>query len=195
MIRNILWDVDGTLFNTCPAITYAISKSLNEMGLSLALNVIDSLARESISHCVDMLSQRFKLDPDLLRKQFAESYRSIDSANQPPFSGVCKVCELIHARNGLNVIITHRSVRSTQRLLDAYHMTAYFEEIFSVEQGFPRKPDPAMVLAAREKFAMHTDETLLIGDRDIDIQAGRKAGVRTCLFRQTELTIPADFQI
>ena len=43
MIRNILWDVDGTLFDTYPAITYAISKSLNKMGLSIALNVIDGV--------------------------------------------------------------------------------------------------------------------------------------------------------
>lgn len=195
MIRNILWDVDGTLFDTYPAITYALSKSLNEMGFSMALNVIDALARESLSHCVETLSRRFKLDPDLLRRQFTESYLTVDPANQPPFPDVRKVCELIHTRGGLNLIITHRSVRSAQRLLDAHHMTAYFEKIYSAEQGYPAKPDPAMVLAALETYAMHPDETLLIGDRNIDIQVGREAGVRTCLFRRTELKIPADFQI
>jgi phosphoglycolate phosphatase-like HAD superfamily hydrolase len=187
--------VDGTLFDTYPAITYALSKSLNEMGFSIALNVIDGLARESLSRCVETLSQRFKLDPDLLRRRFAESYRTVDPANQLPFPGVQIVCELIQARGGLNLIITHRSVKSTKSLLDAHHMTACFEEIYSVEKGYPRKPDPAMVLAALEKYAMRPDETLLIGDRDREIQAGREAGVRTCLFGQTELTIPADFQI
>ena len=49
-VRNILWDVDGALFDTYPAITYALSRTLNELGLSIALNVIDSLARQSISH-------------------------------------------------------------------------------------------------------------------------------------------------
>ncbi|MFO7583234.1 MAG: hypothetical protein R6W69_00780 [Anaerolineales bacterium] len=48
MIRHLLWDLDGTLFDTYPAITYAISKSLNELGGAMALNVIDGLARQSI---------------------------------------------------------------------------------------------------------------------------------------------------
>ena len=69
VIRNILWGVDGTLFDTTPAITYAISKSLNEPGHSLALNVIDGLACQSLDHCLTTLSKRFKLDPKLLRIQ------------------------------------------------------------------------------------------------------------------------------
>ena len=45
MIRNIIWDVDGTLFDTYPAITFAISKSLLESGQNMAMNMIDGLVR------------------------------------------------------------------------------------------------------------------------------------------------------
>ena len=195
MIKNILWDVDGTLFDTYPSITYAISKSLNEMGLSVALNVIDGLARQSLEHCMETLSRRFKLGPDLLGARFAESYRTVDPANQPPFPGVREVCELIHVRGGLNVIITHRSVQSTQRLLDTHGMASDFDDIFSIEQGYSRKPDPEIVLVALEKHTIHSAETLFVGDRDLDIQAGNAARVRTCLFGQAELSVPANFRI
>jgi HAD superfamily hydrolase (TIGR01509 family) len=195
MINNILWDLDGTLFDTYPAITYAISKSLSEMGLSIALNMIDGLARQSIDQCMQTLAHRFKLDPDLLRSRFAESYRTVDPANQLPFPGVREVCEMIHAHGGLNVIITHRSVRSTQRLLDTHGMASYFDDIFSVEQGYSRKPDPAMALAALKKHNLNSAKSLFVGDREIDVQSGRAAGVRTCLFGGVALTTPADFQI
>jgi HAD superfamily hydrolase (TIGR01509 family) len=195
MIRNILWDLDGTLFDTYPAITYAISKSLNEIGQSVALNVIDGLARHSIAHCLETLSQRFKLDPNMLGDRFAESYRRIDPANQPPYPGVRDVCALIHARGGLNVIVTHRGVYSTQRLLDTHHMTAYFDDIFSVEQGYPRKPDPAMLLAAMEKYTLNPGDTLVVGDRELDILAGQAAGVHTCLFGNSSLTVSADLRV
>lgn len=195
MFRNILWDLDGTLFDTYPAITYAISRALNGIGMSVALNVVDGLARQSLEHCVESLSQRFKLDPDLLRDKFAESYRGIEPANQPPFPGVREVCESIHVRDGLNIIITHRSVRTTQQLLDTHAMTTYFDDIFSVEQGYARKPDPAMALAALEKHSILPAETLFIGDRELDIQAGRAAGLRTCLFGQANLITPADIHI
>lgn len=195
MIRNILWDVDGTLFDTYPAITYAFSKSLNEMGLSIALNVIDSLARESISHCVETLSHRFRLDPDLLRSRFAESYQMIDPANQPSFPGVYEICKFIHEHDGVNLAVTHRGVKSTKRLLDTHGFTACFDDIYSVAQGYPCKPDPAMPLAALKEHGLDADETLLVGDRDLDIQSGRAAGLRTCLFGNSDRTIPADILI
>ena len=194
-IRNLLWDLDGTLFDTYPAITYAVSKSLNETGNSIALNVIDGLVRQSIDHCVETLCQHFKLDPELLHARFAESYRTINPAKQPPFPGVREVCEAIHTLHGLNVIVTHRSVQSAQRLLRAHNFSTLIDDIFSVEQGYPRKPDPSMLLVALEKHNLNPDDTLLIGDRDIDIQAGQALGVRTCLFGQTELNISSDLQI
>ena len=195
MISNILWDVDGTLFDTYPAITYAFSKSLNGLGLSVALNVIDGLARESISYCVETLSQRYKLDPDLLRRHFAASYRTVNPAKQPPFPGIGEACELIQNRGGVNVIVTHRDVDSTERLLKTHALSVYFSDIFSVEQGYPRKPDPAMVVAALEKYVMDPTETLLIGDRGLDIQAGQAAGVQTCKFGCSSPSQPTDYQI
>ena len=195
MIKNILWDLDGTFFDTYPAITYAISKALNEMGQSIELNVIDRLARQSIEHCLTTLSQRFKLEPYLLESHFAESYRSIPPTNQPPFPGAREVCEVIHKRHGLNVVITHRRIQSTQQLINAHALSALIDDIYSAEQGYPLKPNPSMLLAALEKYNLKSDETLMIGDRDIDIQAGQAAGVRTCLFGQVELTISSDMQI
>lgn len=195
MIRNILWDVDGTLFDTYPAITYAISKTINGMGVSIAMNVIDGLVRQSFDHCVETLSQRFKLDPGLFRQKFAESYLTVSPANQLPFPGVDKICKMIHQRGGMNVIVTHRNLQSTQQLLETHGLTPCFGDILSVEQGYPRKPDPSMVLAALEKYDLNPTETLLVGDRDLDIQAGRSAGIRTCLFGKASLRTSADFQV
>jgi phosphoglycolate phosphatase-like HAD superfamily hydrolase len=195
VIRNILWDVDGTLFDTYPGITYALSKALNEMGQSLAMNVIDGLARESISHCVETLSRRFKLDPDLLRARFAESYRTVDPANQHPFPDALEVCKYIHEHGGVNLAVTHRGFESTKRLLEAHGFSACFDGIYSLEQGYPRKPDPAIVLSALEVHGLDVDETLLVGDRDLDIQAGQAAGVRTCLFGNNRKNIQADIRI
>lgn len=193
MIRNILWDVDGTLFDTYPAITYAITKTLSEIGSSAPLNVIDGLARQSLEGCLATLSQRFKLNPHLLRLRFAESYRTVSPANQPPFPGAREVCTLIHANGGLNIIVTHRAVSSTQSMLEAHELSSLFDAIFSVEQGYPRKPDPIMLEAAIRKFDLKRTETMLIGDRDLDIQAGQAVGVRTCLFGKSQLFVPADY--
>jgi HAD superfamily hydrolase (TIGR01509 family) len=194
-ILNLIWEVDGVLFDTYPAITYAISKSLKEMGFSIALNVIDGLVRQSLEQCVETLSQRLKLDPKLLRNEFAKSYQTISPENQPPFTGARKVCAFIHEHSGLNLIVTHRSIQTTQELLSAHRLIPFFGDIFSVEQGYPRKPDPAIVLAVLKKYMLKPEATLLIGDRDCDIRAGQAAGIRTCLFGCTVLSHPPDYRI
>ncbi len=188
MIRHLLWDVDGTLFDTGPAVTYAISRSLNEMGYTIPLNVVDGLARQSLDVCVDTLAARFQLDPALLRQRSGECYRRIPPERQPPFPGAGEVCAWVAVRGGLNLIVTARKLESTRALLAAHGMTALFAEIFSAEQCYPCKPDPAILLAALEKHALNPVEALLIGHRESDIQAGQAAGVATCLFGRAEVS-------
>ena len=195
MIRNIIWDVNGTLFDTYPAITFAFSNVLKEMGVVVALNVIDGLVRQSFDKCVDGLSERFKLDPNLLSQKFTESYRTISPVNQPPFHGVSDVCMFIHQNGGLNIAVTHRTIQSTQKLLNAHNMSDLIDDIISTTQGYPHKPDPAVILAAIENHKLIPAETLLVGDREIDVQAGRSAGVYTCLFGRKEISEPADIVV
>ncbi len=181
MIRCLLWDTDGVLFDTRPAVTYAISQSLNEMGFAIALNVVDDLARQSLDYCVDTLAARFKLDPALLRQHSAERYRQIPPERQPPIPGAREVCAWMAARGGLNLIVTARKLESTRALLAAHGMTQFFSEILTPEQGYPCKPNPAILLAALEKHALALAEALLICRHENDIQAGQAAGVATCL--------------
>lgn len=195
MIKNILWEMDGTVFDTYPAMTYAVSKSLNEMGFSFALNVIDGLTRQSMDHCMETLARRFKLDLNLFRARFAKSYSEISPAKQPPICGVHEVCSWIHTQGGVNIIITYHRLRSTQTLLDFHELTPCFDGILSAEQGYPHKPALALIMAALEKHALIPAETLLVGDRELDIQAGMSAGIQTCLFGGAKLLEPADISI
>jgi phosphoglycolate phosphatase-like HAD superfamily hydrolase len=195
MIRHLIWDVDGVLFDTHPAVVYAISQSLNEMGHSVALNVVDSLARQSLDFCVDTLAARFKLDPALLRQRSAQHYRQIPPERQMPFPGVREISAWIVAHGGLNLITTARLLEATHALLAAHGMTALIAEVFSQEQNYPCKPDPAIVLAALEKYALAPAETLLIGHRESDIQAGLAAGMPTCLLGDAEVSSPPSLRI
>lgn len=44
-----------------------------------------------------------------------------------------------------------------------------------------RKPKPGMILRARNEFDLDLQKSILIGDRDSDMEAGRRAGVGTLL--------------
>lgn len=49
-----------------------------------------------------------------------------------------------------------------------------------------RKPEPGMILDAALKHGISISESILIGDKDSDIVAGRKAGIQSCFLIETE---------
>ena len=188
MIRHLIWDVDNVLFDTAPIVTYAICQSLNEMGYAIALNVVDDLARQSLDFCVETLAARCKLDLSLLHQRSAERYHQISPHRQLPFPKVSEVCAWIVAQGGTNLIATARKLASTRALLSSHGLSGLFAGIFSLEQGYPCKPEPAILDAALEKHALIPAETMLVGHRAHDIQAGQAAGVATCLFGTAKIS-------
>lgn len=194
-IHNILWQVNGALFDTYPALTYSFSKALNEMGVSAALNVIDGLVRRPLGDCVDTLAGRFKLDPQLLREKFLESYRSISPASQGPVPGVRDLCEFIHGHGGLNLALTDTGVEFAGRLLETHHFSGWISETLYMETGDANQSSPALLRAVLDRYSLDPGETLLIVTRGLDVQAGRMAGLRTCLYGKAEANVAADLQI
>lgn len=175
MISNIIWDVDGVLFNTYPAITYALSKSLNRMGKPVALNLIDGLVRQSFQHCVDTLCRRYKVDPDLLLKHFTAIYRTVSPQNQPPVDGVREVSKWVKAHSGRNVAVLYRDDGDVHRLFSVHNIGPFFSGLHDLSAV------PDLLSSVMAEYGLKSEETLVIGDHLIDIQAGRDAGCQTCL--------------
>ena len=64
-------------------------------------------------------------------------------------------------------------------ILDKAEIASYFTEVVTSENGFARKPSPDSFLYLINKYDIK--HGLVIGDRQIDIEAGRAAGLDTLL--------------
>jgi D-glycero-D-manno-heptose 1,7-bisphosphate phosphatase len=69
-----------------------------------------------------------------------------------------------------------RGIRVGQVYHCPYHPTAGIGAY--LRESFDRKPNPGMLLRAKDEFALDLTNSVLVGDRDTDIAAGRAAGVR-----------------
>jgi D-glycero-D-manno-heptose 1,7-bisphosphate phosphatase len=56
-----------------------------------------------------------------------------------------------------------------------YHPTAGIGEYR--QESFDRKPNPGMILKARQELDLNLSQSVLIGDKNSDIEAGRAAGI------------------
>lgn len=194
-IRNVIWDVDGTLFDTYPAIARAFKAALNDFGADAPLNRIAQLASESLGMCATTLAEDHRLDAAAFENAFGRHYEATTPEEQPPLPGAREVCEHIRRTGGQNVIVTHRGPRGTAELLAANRLTELFSGCITQADGYPRKPDPSAFNAIIERCGLIRDETLAIGDREIDVLAGRAAGVLTCRFGRDVPDTEADLAI
>lgn len=164
---NILWDFDGTLFNTYPAYT-AIFREVMDQEVS-EQEVMASL-KVSFSYAI----RQFQLTEEEVQ-EIHRREQLLDPAQTPPFPGV----ESILAATEKNVIMTHKNRDGVNAILSYYGWERYFAEMVAGDDGYPRKPDPASYRYLHEKHRVD----LVIGDRELDILPGKALGIKTCLFQ------------
>ena len=153
-----------------------------DLGADVPLDWIMSLAKKSVGTCETSLAEHYRVSEELLDRIFVEHYDRIRPEDQPAFPGVAAICEYIHSSGGKNVIVTHRRRSGIVGLLAASRLSGWFAGTLTNDDGYPRKPDPAAFEAALREYALERAETIAVGDRDIDVQAGQAAGLFTCLF-------------
>ncbi|HOU14325.1 MAG TPA: HAD-IA family hydrolase [Anaerolineae bacterium] len=195
MIKYLIWDAGGTLFDTYPAVVEACRVALNGFGKDAPSEWVLALCKQTTSHGIHTLADMFSLNEETFQQHFKQSYEDIGEQYQPPFPGVEDVCRYICEIGGQNFIVTHRPRASLQTLLAVHGMTHYFTDFIAQEDPYPRKPDPAAINALIERHALDRVQCLVIGDRELDIVAGQRAGVRTCLFGAAVSAVQPDLII
>ncbi|PLT27624.1 HAD-IA family hydrolase [Peribacillus deserti] len=174
---NILWDFDGTLFDSYPAYTSVLSQVLGD---SVDEKEIYDQLKVSFSHAIDYYG--------LSEKQINEinNLNKLISPNDiTPFESVEKILTFADK----NVIMTHKSRAGVSAILNHYGWDKYFVDMVTIDDGFPRKPDSLSYVYLHQKH--HID--LVIGDRLLDILPAKELGIQTCLFQNTNDA--ADYQL
>ena len=65
-------------------------------------------------------------------------------------------------------------------MLEHFAAAQFFVQIQGNEEGFPFKPDPFILNKIIREQGWKKKETMMVGDTDYDIEAGKRAGVATC---------------
>lgn len=75
-------------------------------------------------------------------------------------------------------------------------IAGFYYAPYSVESNHHlRKPNPGMLELAARDFNIELSESFMVGDRDTDIQAGRKAGTKTILIASPGQTSKPDASV
>ena len=175
--RLIVFDWDGTLFDSAAVITDCIQQAARDM----ALPVPD---RRTASHVIglglsDSLRQAMPALPPERYREFLALYRSFfiereDSLSM--FPGAAELLAELKRRGHRLAVATGKPRRGLERALEASGLSPLFAASRCGDETRP-KPDPAMLLELLEELAIGREDGLMIGDTSHDLQMAKSAGV------------------
>ena len=191
---NIIWDFDGTLFDTYPAMCRDLRLTMERLGFSFTEAELLEHFTVSRGAVLAYCAQRTGMTADEVDRVYRAWVTEHGQPQAKPFPGVAEFLARFQAAGGRNFVFTHRS-GSVHDYLAGAGLTAYFTEVTSAGTTFTRKPDPAGNLYLMEKYGLDPRRTLAVGDRELDVLAGKRAGADACLFSGDPGETAADYVI
>jgi phosphoglycolate phosphatase len=67
----------------------------------------------------------------------------------------------------------------TKRLVESFFSDIHFKAVYGNREGFPLKPDAALVELIIEECGASREMTYMIGDSGVDVEAAKNGGVRS----------------
>ncbi|RKZ36608.1 MAG: phosphoglycolate phosphatase [Gammaproteobacteria bacterium] len=181
-IQTVLFDLDGTLLDTAPDLAFALNTVLSEQKREpLPLEQI----RPWVSHGGNTLIKNgFQLseqDPAIksLRKRFLDIYLDHIADHTRLFEGMPEVLETLESGGIQWGVVTNKPTYLTTPLLQQLGLTSRSVCNISGDTLPQCKPDPAPLLHACELAQTIPAHCIYVGDAPRDIEAGRRAGMRT----------------
>lgn len=191
---NIIWDFDGTLFDTYPAMCRDLQKVMESLGVRTELE--DLLARFTVSR--DTVLEWCGEQAGLPAGEIDRVYRAwVAERGQPeahPFPNVREFLERFQAAGGKNFVFTHRS-GSVHDYLAGEGLTKYFTDVVSAGTTYAKKPDPAGNNHLIATHGLDRSRTLAVGDRELDVLAAKNAGIAACLVDPAMRPTAADWRV
>jgi HAD superfamily hydrolase (TIGR01509 family) len=89
------------------------------------------------------------------------------------------VQQALAALGGRKSTATTKGTPTTRAVLEQFGLIQYFDHVQGTD-GFPCKPAPDVLLKSVAELGVRAEDCLMVGDAPADMEAGRRAGVKTC---------------
>ena len=186
--KLVVFDYDGTLFDTRPAIHHCIQHAFAACGRPIpTLEAIAGTVRTGLP----LQETFFGLDKNLRAERAAlneivGTYRKLyldeGTLMSKPFAGVSDALRDIHASGSKCVVVSNKGIAAIRYSLDQSRLSSFVDFVFGDEPGLPKKPDPGILLdhILPGYAQLPREQTLVVGDTEIDILLAKRTGIPCC---------------
>jgi len=186
-IKLIIFDYDGTLFDTRPAIIHCLGRAFAERGGAIPAREVAANAVGTGATLPDTL---LRLDPDLRQNPAAlddlvvtyrRFYRDEGTALLRPYPGVADTLQELHRCGIACAIVSNKGIDAIHRSLDETGLSSLIDFVVGDQPGTAKKPDPLVVTdLIVPRYALGQDRMLIVGDTELDIIFAKRTGIASC---------------
>ncbi|MCD8159087.1 MAG: HAD-IA family hydrolase [Clostridiales bacterium] len=179
-MNTVIFDLDGTLLDTlgdlAEGVNFALrNNGLNEIGEETVRGYVGNGAKLLISRSTgeDFEDPLFKK----CHEDFREYYFNHLSVKTKPYDGIEDVLKSLKARGFKTAILSNKPDTATKALSELY-----FGSLIDFAQGekpeINKKPAPDGVYAVLKELGADKENTLYVGDSEVDIQTAKSSGLK-----------------
>ena len=175
-IKAVLWDMDGTLFNTKPGIEKAIADTCTELSL-------EPVRPEDVENFIGPpIQYGFKNYYNLTLEEgiryanvFRKFYRDKGYVEEcDPYEGLVESLKELKDKGYFLGVCTLKKQDMAERIVKRYGMKELFDSVVGTDANDSIKKEDTIALSC-EKWGIGTEEAVLIGDTEYDALGAEKA--------------------
>lgn len=176
-------DLDGTLLNTIGDLAACCNEMLAKRGLAQhSYNDYCHFVGNGVKRLVERaLPEHLRTEEYIssARKDFVDIYLNNIDRYSEVYDGIIEMLEQLSAAGVTLAVASNKFHAGTNRLIERFFGQFHFEAIYGNREGFPLKPDAALLHLIMEQCGATADQTYMIGDSGVDIQTAAAAGTHS----------------
>lgn len=177
--KLLIFDFDGTLFDSIRYLSEAEVNAVNEMGWK---PITLDFARKTIGLSLSVIYEQVSGDKSLSKLQeFTDRFNKYFFARAKEagyFDGIEEMLASLKEKGFILTIATGKGRASLDRLDKMLGFDKYFDFNICPSESEP-KPSPEMVNKLLKKYGLKPEDAVVIGDSEHDLKMAQNAGVDT----------------
>lgn len=179
--QAVIFDLDGTLLDTIEDLKEAVNLSLERHGFPK--HDSDAYRRMVGNGVMKLVELAMPADARaaeriaLLDREVNEYLAAHPVTRTRPYPGVPELLGALQSRGVKTAILSNKPDHLTQKVVGVLLASWRFADVQGQRSGVPRKPDPAAALSMAHAMGASPDETLFLGDSDVDMKTAVAASM------------------
>ncbi|MCC6550154.1 MAG: HAD-IA family hydrolase [Ignavibacteriaceae bacterium] len=177
--KLVVFDLDGTLTDSSETIYRSTHRTFRELGMD---NIIEKPQLDSrIGAHFQEIFDDLHIDVGNL-EDFIHIYKGFYFDYLPEtslYEGVEDVLLYLKRKNSKTALLTTKAQDQAEKILRAFKLDMYFDLIMGRRPGIAVKPSAEPLQYIMRELLVIPEETLMVGDSELDIRCGKNAGAKT----------------